>query len=66
MPAQNSLRLNEGDRAPPRRQQVRADEKPVNKVELRALAAASADVDLMGKDGVLDDQFPPETGPRSQ
>jgi hypothetical protein len=61
MPAQNGLRLDDGDRATPRRQQARADEelKPVHEVELRALAAASKNVDLVGEDGVLDDQLPP-------
>jgi len=48
-------------RATPRRQPARADEQlqPVHKVELRALAAASEDIELMAKDGVLDDQLPP-------
>src|SRR6185503_11017029 len=42
LPAQNGLRLDDGDRATPRRQQARADEQlqPVHEVELGALAAA--------------------------
>jgi hypothetical protein len=61
MPAQNGLRLDDGDRATPRRQQARTEEQlqPVHEVELRTLAAASKDVDLVAKDGVLDDQLPP-------
>jgi hypothetical protein len=61
MPAQNGLRLDNSDRATPRRQQARADEQlqPVHEVELRALAAASKNVDLMAENGVLDDQLPP-------
>src|SRR5690349_13710704 len=53
MPARNGLRLDDGDRTTPRRQQARADEKlqPVREVELRALAAASKNVDLVAKDG---------------
>ena len=39
----------------------RTDEQPqpVHEVELRTLAAASKDVDLVAEDGVLDDQLPP-------
>jgi hypothetical protein len=61
MPAHNGLRLDDGDRATPRRQQARTDEQlqPVHEVELRTLAAASKDVDLVAEDGVLDDQLPP-------
>lgn len=60
MPTQNGLGLDDGDRATPRRQQARADEQlqPVHEVELRALAAASKNVDLVAEDGVLDDQLP--------
>jgi hypothetical protein len=60
VPAENGLRLDDGDRATPRRQQARADEQlqPVHEVELRALAAASKNVDLVAEDGVLDDQLP--------
>src|SRR6185436_19440589 len=39
MPAQNGLRLDDGDRATPRRQQARADKQlePIDQVELPAL-----------------------------
>jgi uncharacterized protein (UPF0147 family) len=54
MPPQNGLRLDDGDRATPRRQHARADEQlqPVHEVELRALAAAPKNVDLVAEDGV--------------
>jgi hypothetical protein len=44
-----------------RRHQARADDQlqPVHEAELRTLAAASKDVDLVAEDGVLDDQLPP-------
>jgi hypothetical protein len=59
MPAQNGLRLDDGDRATPRRQHARADEQlqPVHEMELRALGAAPRNVDLVAEDGVLDDQL---------
>jgi hypothetical protein len=61
MPAQNGHRLDDGDRATPRRQQARADQQlqPVHEVELRALAAASKNVDLVAEDSVLEDELPP-------
>src|SRR5262245_53757889 len=58
MPAQSGVRLDDGDRATPPRQQARTDEQlqPVHEVELRALAAASKNVELVAKDGVLEYQ----------
>src|SRR6185295_13513322 len=61
MPTQNGLWLDDGDRATPRRQQARAHQElqPIHEMELRALAAASKNVDLVAEDGVRDDQLPP-------
>ena len=53
MPAQNGLRLDDGDRATPRRKQARAEKQlePIDQVELRALAAASQNIDLVARVG---------------
>jgi hypothetical protein len=61
MPAQDGLRLDDGDRAAPRRQQARADDQlqPVHEAERWTLAAASKNVDLVTENGVLEDQLPP-------
>jgi len=59
MPAQNGLRLDDGDRATPRRQQARAEKQfePIDQVELPALAAASQNIDLVAKHRILEHQL---------
>src|SRR6185503_18531007 len=59
IPAQNGLRLDDGDRATPRRQQARAEKQlePIDQVELPALAAASQHIDLVAKHRILEHQL---------
>ena len=54
LPAHNGLRLDDGDRATPRRQQARADEQlqPVHEIKPWALAAASNNLDLVASRAV--------------
>ena len=60
VPTQNGLGLHEDDRSPPRRQPARTEEQlqSIDEVELRAVAVASQDIDLVAKHGVLENQLP--------
>jgi hypothetical protein len=58
MPAQNGLRLDDGDRATPRPQEARPDKQlePIDQMELPALAA-SQNIDLVAKHRILEHEL---------